>query len=101
MQLDAKLRALETLLRCGTDASKLFKFDHKKSCEAQAQTDTVYSDLVSKEATLQIFSKELSLVKVRQEEDISAKVREMEKRESDLEIRERLIEEKRIEYSYK
>lgn len=52
MQLDAKLRALETLLRCGTDASKLFKFDHKKSCEAQAQTDTVYSDLVSKEATL-------------------------------------------------
>ena len=52
MQLDAKLRALETLLRCGTDASKLFKFDQKKSCESQVYTETVYSDVVNKEATL-------------------------------------------------
>ena len=35
MQLDAKLRALETLLRCGSDASKLFKFDHKRVHEGQ------------------------------------------------------------------
>ena len=26
LQIDAKLRALETLLKCGPDASKIFKF---------------------------------------------------------------------------
>ena len=46
MQLDAKLRALETLLKCGSDASKLFKFDHKKLVDSNCQTETVYSDLV-------------------------------------------------------
>ena len=99
--MDAKLRALETLLRCGSDASKLFKFDHKRVSEAQSQTETVYSDLLHKEASLQVFSKELSLLKLRQKEENAQKERELEKRECDLEIRERLIEEKRIEYSYK
>ena len=46
MQLDAKLRALETLLRCGSDATKLFKFDHKKQADARTQTDAVYSDII-------------------------------------------------------
>lgn len=54
MQLDAKLRALETLLRCGSDASKLFKFDHKKVAESACQTEIVYSELVQKEASLQV-----------------------------------------------
>ena len=54
MQLDAKLRALETLLRCGSDASKLFKFDHKKVADSSCQTDAVYSELVQKEASLQV-----------------------------------------------
>lgn len=52
MQLDAKLRALETLLRCGSDASKMFKFDHKKQAESQTQTETVYGDILHKEAGL-------------------------------------------------
>ena len=50
---------------------------------------------------MQVFSKELSLVKVRQEEEFRGKLRDLDKRECDLEIRERLIEEKRIEYSFK
>lgn len=50
---------------------------------------------------MQVFSKELSLVKLRQDEESDVKVKDLEKRECDLEIRERLIEEKRIEYSYK
>ena len=54
MQLDAKLRALETLLRCGSDASKLFKFDHKKVAESACQTEIVYSELLQKEASLQV-----------------------------------------------
>ena len=40
-------------------------------------------------------------MKLRQEEDYAGKSQDLDKRESDLEIRERLIEEKRIEYSYK
>ena len=48
-----------------------------------------------------MFSKELSLVKMRQLEDVEARKRDLEKRECDIEIRERLIEEKRVEYSYK
>ena len=101
MQLDAKLRALETLLKCGTDASKLFKYDHKKQFDAHSQTDTVYSEILQKEAAVQLFSKELSLARHKQEEELAAKARDLEKREGDIEIRERLIEEKRIEYSYK
>lgn len=69
LQLDAKLRALESLLRCGSDASKLFKFDHKRVQDSQVQTETVYNDILHKEASLQVFSKELSLVKLRQEEE--------------------------------
>lgn len=38
---------------------------------------------------------------MRQVEDVEAKKRDLEKRECDIEIRERLIEEKRVEYSYK
>ena len=30
MQLDAKLRALETVVKCDGDATRLFKFDRKK-----------------------------------------------------------------------
>lgn len=101
MQLDAKLRALETLLKCSPDASTLFKFDHKRQNDSQCQTDLNYGDIEQKEATLQVFSKELSLARMRQAEDLATKKRDLEKRESDLEIRERLIEEKRVEYSYK
>ena len=64
MQLDAKLRALETLLKCSSDASTLFKFDHKRQNESSCQTDLNYGDIEQKEATLQVFSKELSLVKM-------------------------------------
>ena len=40
-------------------------------------------------------------MKLRQVEELAGKLRDLEKRECDIEIRERLIEEKRIEYSYK
>ena len=50
LQIDAKLRALETLLKCGPDASKVFKFDNKIVKEETCQTDVVYEQLVHKEA---------------------------------------------------
>ena len=44
---------------------------------------------------------ELHLKRIRLQEDLALKEGELVRRERDLEIRERLIEEKRIEYSYK
>ena len=101
LQIDAKLRALETLLKCGPDASKIFKFENKRVKEMYCQTDVVFEDLVHKEATLGVFESELNLRRIKLAEDVALKENEMLKRERDLEIRERLIEEKRIEYSYK
>ena len=54
-----------------------------------------------KEATLRVFENELNLKRIKLSEDVALKENELVKRERDLEIRERLIEEKRIEYSYK
>jgi hypothetical protein len=61
----------------------------------------VFEELVHKEATLNVFETELNLKRIKLSEDVSLKENELVKREHDLEIRERLIEEKRIEYSYK
>ena len=43
----------------------------------------------------------MNLKTIQLQEDVALKEHELVKRERDLEIRERLIEEKRIEYSYK
>ena len=48
-----------------------------------------------------MLEKELEIVQLKQSEEVSVKESGLLKRERDLEIRERLIEEKRIEYSYK
>jgi len=39
LQLDAKLRALESVLRCGPDASRLFKYEKLDKMEAGIQTE--------------------------------------------------------------
>ena len=89
------------MLKCGQDASKIFKFENKKVNECSTQTGLVFEELVHKEATLNVFETEMNLKRIKLSEDVSLKENELIKREHDLEIRERLIEEKRIEYSYK
>ena len=49
LQLDAKLRALESVLRCGADATKLFKYDRKERNEMAVQTELNIEEIYLKE----------------------------------------------------
>ena len=61
----------------------------------------LFHDIVVKEGKIDIQHKELDIYKFRQTADLSAKESQLKSRERELEIRERLIEEQRIEFSYK
>ena len=69
--------------------------------DGESQTAVSINEILKKETNLKLLEKELELVQQRQTEDFAVKESSLVKRERDLEIRERLIEEKRIEYSYK
>ena len=101
LQLDAKLRALESVVKCGGDPSRLFKFDQNQKADSTTQTTVSINEFLKREANMQLLEKELELVQMKQSEEFTTKESSLQKRENDLVIRERLIEEKRIEYSYK
>ena len=65
LQLDAKLRALESVLKCGGDPSKLFKFDKVAKNDAGTQTSISINDILKKEASLQMLEKELEIVQLK------------------------------------
>jgi hypothetical protein len=58
-------------------------------------------EIYVKEHQNEVLAAELKLTKERDKEKLLARERDLVKREKDLTIRERLIEEKRIEYSFK
>lgn len=62
LQLDAKLRALETVLRCGSDASTLFKYKKKEKQEFGVQTDLNIQEIYMKEHLNELLTKELKLL---------------------------------------
>ena len=49
LQLDAKLRALESVLKCGVDASNLFKHEQRHQKESSVQTELNVEEIVKKE----------------------------------------------------
>jgi hypothetical protein len=59
LMLDAKLRALESVLRCGSDASTLFKYDRKERREFSMQTELNIEEIYMKENQNEVVSKEL------------------------------------------
>ena len=71
LQLDAKLRALESVLKCGGDPSKLFKFDKTSTSEIGTQTSISINDILKKEANLQMLEKELEIVQLKQSEEFA------------------------------
>lgn len=65
------------------------------------QTELNIEEIYIKEHQNELFANELKLTKLRDREKLIARENDLIKREQDLTIRERLIEEKRIEYSFK
>ena len=61
LQLDAKLRALESVIKCG-DPSKIFKFNHSQMKDGESQTAVSINEILKKETNLKLLEKELELV---------------------------------------
>ena len=59
LMLDAKLRALESVLRCGADASTLFKYDRKDRREFAMQTELNIEEIYMIENQNEVVAKEL------------------------------------------
>jgi hypothetical protein len=84
LQLDAKLRALESVLRCGQDASQLFKYDRKDRVHTSVQTELNIEEIYIKEHQNELFSNELKLTKLRDKEKLVARENDLIRREQDL-----------------
>ena len=66
LQLDAKLRALESVMRCGPDASRLFKYEKHDKTEMAVQTELNIEEIYVKEHQNELNETELKLTKQRE-----------------------------------
>ena len=72
-----------------------------KSTTSETQTEVTHSALMKLEQSLEIKQNELEIQAYKDKQDLMQKERQVLRRERDLDIRERITEEKKVEYSYK
>eukprot|EP00347_Sterkiella_histriomuscorum_P019040 403343196 len=69
------------------------------SCETQ--TETSYRDMIQSEKQIELKKNEIEVTRFKERQEFVDKERILTRMERDLDIRERIIEEKRMEYTYK
>ncbi|CDW86500.1 UNKNOWN [Stylonychia lemnae] len=89
--------AVEYRLKNSEEHKKLItKFNN-----ADCQTETTFQELLQSEKQIEFQKNEIQLLKFKDQSEFEQKNRQLTRRERDLDIRERLTEEKRVEYTFK
>lgn len=92
------MRHLETNLQLGTFS---FQRQNFMKVESASQTDLVYDEFVRKECNLAIGQEALLVNRQKLEEDHAQALQQITRRFNELEIKDSLLQELRVELGYK